>query len=237
MVFYCGVIKSNFYFIDSVVPVKSLPKVYTIFPCSLFQSPKNSSIKLTVPQAWIMQIAQPNYLMAPIFPASSLITFQSCIFLFILWSPIDICLGILIHLSFPGVCFFLLLPERAASCLSIFLVMSEVQQNFSRLQQQMEIWGSQRYIPTQTSPPPCSVALRLFQGGLSMEVYHHRHWNILQISHKVFGACSGFPHQFGNQFNISVSPEILNYKAISWVRCRMWQIILLTESRNDPYNI
>lgn len=45
--------------------------------------------------------------------------------------------------------------------------------------------------------------------------------------HTVFGTCLGFP----------VSSEISNYKAISWGRCRIWQIILLTESRHDPHHI
>lgn len=208
------------------------PRYIPMSPCSLFQGPRSSSIKLAVPQAWIMQIAQPNYLMAPNFPTSSLITFSNFL-------PHHLSkLHIYFHLMKPHwylsrdpdspiLLWSLLLPENTASCLSIVLAMWKVHQNLSRLQHQMEVWGSQRYILTQTSPQPCSVALRLSQGGLSMEMYHSRHWNILQVSHKVFGACLGFP----------VSPEILNYKAISWVRCRMRQIILLTESRNDPHNI
>lgn len=107
MVFYCGVIKSNFISLIQWHQLSLSPRYIPISLCSLFQSPRSSSIKLMAPQAWIMQIAQPNYLMATNFPASSLITFQSYIFIFILWSPTDTCLGILTHLSFPGVCLFL----------------------------------------------------------------------------------------------------------------------------------
>lgn len=92
----------------------------------------------------------------------------------------------------------------------------------------MEIWGFWRHILIlQKFPALCSAAVNSFQGGFSMKIYHCRHWNIIQISHTVFGACLGFP----------VSSEISNYKAISWGRCRIWQIILLTESRNDPHHI
>lgn len=136
------------------------PSYIPICPCSLFQSPRSPSIKLVVPQAWIMQIVQPNYLMATNFPASSLITFQSCIFIFILWSAIDICLGILIHLFFPGVCFSLKVRLHACQFYQGYTKSTEI---FPVVTADGNVRASKIY-PHTDIPPPYRVALRIFQG-------------------------------------------------------------------------
>lgn len=172
-----------------------------------------------------MKIAKPNYLMAPNFLCSSFFTFKGFMPIFMLWLPTDICSGILPHLSHSGICISLEVQPQVWQYSQGCTRFTKI---WSGLQCQMEIWGFWRHILIpQKFPALCSAAVNPFQGGFSMKIYHWRHWNIIQISHIVFGACLGFP----------VSSEISNYKAISWGRCRIWQIILLTESRNDPHHI
>jgi len=146
-----------------VASVSPSPRYIPMPPCPLFHVPRSSSIKLTVPQAWIMKIAQPNYLMAPNFPCSSLFTFKSFICIFMLWTPTDTCLRILSHLFLCGVCFSLKAQLRAWQFTSTCTESTKI---WSSLQCQMEIWGSLRYILPQTFIAPCSDAVNLFQGGL-----------------------------------------------------------------------
>lgn len=128
MVFYCGVIKCNFYFIDSVVSVSPSPRYIPMPPSPFFHVPRSSSIKLTVPQAWIIKIAQPNYLMAPNLPCSSLFTFKGFISIFmeshwyLTQDPAP-----------PVPLLSLLLAESAALCLAVSLEMYWVYQNLAQV--------------------------------------------------------------------------------------------------------
>lgn len=173
-----------------------------------------------------MKIAQPSYLMAPNLPRSSLFAFKGFVSILMLWSPTDICARILHHVS---LLWSLLLLESAAPHLAIISLGTYwVYQNLVQVAMPdgnvrvLEITFS--HIPLQH---PAVTLWACSTEAFSMEIYHHRYWNILQISHKVFGDGLGFP----------VSSGISNHKVISCVRCSMWQVILLTESRNDPHNI
>lgn len=211
---FSGISKS----FSKVYPNASLPH----FPCPKGFFNKNSQYL----RPGFMKIAQPSYLMAPNLPRSSLFTFKGFVSILMLWSPTDICARILHHVS---LLWSLLLLESAAPCLAIISLGTYwVYQN---LVQVATPDGNMRVLEITFSHRPLQhPAVTLWAcstEAFSMEIYHHRYWNILQISHKVFGDGLGFP----------VSSGISNHKAISCVRCSMWQVILLTESRNDPHNI
>lgn len=227
MVFYYGVIKCNFYFIDSVVSASPSPRYIPMPPCPIFHAQRGFSIKthstsgldlwklLSQVILWLL-----TCLIPPSSPSRALYPFW-CYGVPLIFVP-----GSCTMCPSSGVCYSWKMQLHAWAIISLGTYW--VYQNLVQVAMPdgnvriLEITFSHR--PLQH---PAVTLWACSKEAFSMEIYHHRHWNILQISHEDFGDDLGFP----------VSSGISNHKVISCVRRSMSQVILLTESKNDPHNI